>query len=185
MQNSAKDIIGIYALSLNPDSFLRASGELFAQLDSSWKAAKNRNEPVQQPIADFLAAALVHLDALELCGLHDEMLPAIVSILISIDMARVDTVLLGWDYVALNMCLVREASRRLQISVNDDFASSHFKAILHQAAALFLDAVSHFDGVLPLSAVGIAEGCKKMESTGPFDKSEFLVDIFARLHALN
>ena len=181
-----------YALSLDPRDFLRESGENFAALDNAWKNAKNQGMPVFPILSDCLDACLVHIDALILCGLRREALMTAVSMLISIDMCDIPSDDFNWPYIALSLRLLESAITLYNDSFGDEFALPHAQAVLGHAARLFLLALSQAPKEIPssdaLKITGMAESCRhfteKHHATA-FSKSESLVDIFARLHALN
>ena len=184
------EIESVYALSIIPDDFLRASGEIFAKCDSAWKDAKNNGKPIDEPIADFLCAGLVHLDALELCSLYREALMVAVSILISIDLTRIDTVVLGKPFIKLHEHLLTGCARLCKECENDEYAKPHADAILCHEAFLFLDAFKTVDFASP-KLKGFAEGCRKIieandkKEENMLNRADLYVDIFARLHAID
>ena len=182
----------LYAVSVNPDDFLRLSGEEFARADAAWKSAKNSGKPLETHICDFLAIGLVHLDALNLCGLHREALMAMISMLISIDMTRVDIHSLGANYIDLHERFLLECCRLCRECENDDYARPHADAILLNDAIIFLSVTSTLQSTNAKIA-GLVEGCRGIIADSTIEDvdslkinlPELYVDIFSRIHAIN
>lgn len=179
---SASSLSDVYSRMLVPDDFLRASGELFALRDSGWKSAKNRGLPLEGPIKEFVEAGLAHLDALDVCGLCDEALMTMTSMLLSVDMSAVEPKALGSPFVELYVRFIEGCVSLCHRSEGDSFAEPHAKAILSQAAALFKASVEPFDCSSP-KITGILESCRA-DGGQSVNKAQLLVDIFSRLHAL-
>ena len=185
------EIHEVYAMALEPEDFLRATGELFARCDSAWKQAKKAKTSVDRPIADFLAAGIVHLDALDLCSLSAEMMPAIVSMLISIDMSGVDEKKLGHLFLELHVRMLKACIKFARECSGDDYAEPHANEILFHEASLFVETFGDKKGLTP-QVEGLLHGCthyindKADRTERPMLRpAERLVDIFARLHAIN
>lgn len=177
------DIYGLYSLVVSPEDFLRESGEAFAHADASWKTAKNEGKNVDVEIKSFLEAGIVHIDALELCGHHREAFMTVVSVLISIDMVHADTVGLGEQYLNVNVRLVEGAARLRYSLESDKFARPHAVEILRHSAALLVMALNETNVAVAPKIMEMGRGCRGI-MTQESSRQELLVDIFARLHAI-
>ena len=167
----------LYSLALEPGDFVRASGEALASIH-------RRAMTDHSLLAEFALVGLAHIDALELCGLNRDALGAAVSILIAIDMTKADCGNFEAAFVKLHTKLLLQSARLKQETENDQFAAPHAKAILEEAAVLFLLSTPS-ENSNNYEIEGLRKGCAKIGAAHEGDYSELLVDIFSRLHALS
>lgn len=184
MSDFQSKLQSVYELMLNPEDFLRASGELFASCDNTWKAALNaRDRSTATHIQNFLRAGEAHLRAMKLCGVDNQALSTIVMMLISIDIARADKSSLSPTYQRLVGRLLEEASALNSRAAGDDFALAHTQAILAHASTIFLEEASamppHDDAV-----EGLKKACRACADSENLSRADRLVDIFMHLKAI-
>ncbi len=200
-ETALREYGNLIAEALDPDSFLRSSGEAVARYDAAWKAALAAHENINPAMTDFLLIGSAHLDALEMASLRRPAMATMVSMLISVDMAKADTVALGRLFIGLHRrFLIACAELRLS-AAGDSFAEQHAAAIMAIEARLFVGACDKYAAADPeeyqseirkttfaaLVAAAKAEISKNTPSgiiPDPDAPAEALVDIFSRLHAL-
>lgn len=194
--NMEEQLRHVYGHVMNIEDFVRSTGELFAQSDERWKAvARNRRadeavyrERMPRVMAEFVAAGLAHLDALDMCRMDGESLKAAVTMLITLDMTKIDTSVLGAPYVRLMVRFLKGCVMLQRASQADAYSREHASAIVSQAARVFMaDRVVNDYGVDP-EIGGMLDSCREfVEDNGlmpAVDVAEAYVDIYARLMAL-
>lgn len=200
-ESALREYGNLIAEALDPDPFLRSSGEAVARYDAAWKAALTAHEDINPAMADFLLIGSAHLDALEMASLRRPAMATMVSMLISVDMAKADTFALGALFLDLHRrFLIACAELRLSVA-GDSFAEQHAAAIMAIEARLFVgvcdkfaDANSEgheseisktsFSALVAAARAEISKTPAPAIIPDPDAPAEALVDIFSRLHAL-
>lgn len=174
-------------MTLNPEDFMRASGELFARCDTAWKKAKVYKEPLAAPVADFLLAGMAHLDALDMLALRHDAMLTMISMLLSVDMSGVDTSELGDIYRQLHERFLAGCAALKQECSGDTFAEPHAEEVLKTEAALFLTIVRGCNEP-SLKTAGLIKACEEIVKdnliTDTKARAEAYVDIYSRLNAI-
>lgn len=188
----------------DPDAFMRSSGDTMVKYDTAWKTACVRKQPrevVDTAVADFMLIGSAHLDALAMNRLRNTAMATALSMLVSADMAKADTVALGLIYLELHARYLLGCVELLQTVADDSFGEPHAKAILRMESELYLGVLQRFKESYSPAAhdmaryEGIAEAaCLYTQDTPRMAgdeivadasaPSEALVDMFSRLHAL-
>jgi len=187
----------LMADALDSDAFLRSTGEAVAMYDAAWKNAHNAGHDIDGPMADFLLICRAHLDAMAMAGLRRQAMAAMVSMLISVDMAGADTASLGLSFLELHRRFLIACAEFCRSTAGDAFAAPHAKAILAMEAPLYLATYENNADAASTepSYAGLAEAARRKIAAGddaqgprivpdPAAPAEALIDIFSRLHAL-
>ncbi len=186
-QSAIDQYRNLYSEALDVDAFLRSTGEAVAARDADWKNAHNAGRDINGPMADFLLVCSAHLDAMSMAGLRRPALAAMLSMLISVDMAKADTVGLGMLFLDLHRRFLTACASLRHESAGDAFAEPHAAAILAMESRLYLDAFERYSGhgTAPAEYAGLALAARaEAAASAPMSTQEALVDMFSRLHAL-
>ncbi len=186
------------ALQGSPADLAARTGELVARYDREWQLAHNRGEAVEQPVADFLTAVIIHVDSLAATGQLPEAATTMLFGLLSADIARADTRRFDGLYLRglhmLAMLVISMADACPQAG-----CAAHLDVCARYALALFAACYGRYisEGGAPL-ADGIDELYRQVagadieaslpplhgEPPAPLEKpGEILVDILTRLRA--
>ena len=177
---------------LDTDAFLRSTGEAMARYDARWKRSATAHAPeVTQDIADFLLIASTHIMALEQSGAYPSLVPTLLSLVVSVDMAGADVAQIADAVVDLHTRYIKALAARLRADEHDEFACAHLRAMLRTEAGIYLRlprpvALAEYEGM--------AQACRRYIDTNPLNVGEpdfstasikeGLVDMFSRMMAI-
>lgn len=184
-----KQYLELMSEACDADAMLRSSGEAVARYDTVWKTVATRREDATAAIADFLLIASAHIDALEMLGARRPMLATLLSMLVSVDMAKADTAALGALYVDVHVRFFKACLELAATSADDAFVAEHARAILSIEARLFEAAAAcHADTDMTLAGlVAAARSIPAPEhiNVDPSAPTEVIIDMFSRMNALS
>lgn len=190
--------------ALDPDTFLRATGEAVARYDAAWKNAYNDHRDINAAMADFLLIATAHLDAMEMASLRRPAMATMISLLISVDMSKASADSLGLLLLDIHRRFIISCAELCLTTAGDPYAAPHAEAIMALEAPLYVAAYERYAATKPAwseteaaayAALALAARKKADAAPDASDGSnriipnpdapaEALIDIFSRLHAL-